>query len=188
MPNRQNLALAILSILLLPLFLFRGSRTGNISDTTPPVPLPPPNGYVQIEGSVKNRGIYPISDNQLTASAILLALPDCRMKMETERLISRRIARTGDLYRVNCKSSAASGEIDILSMSPATSMLMGIPFSINEASSEDFDRLPDIGPGTAARIIEYRQINGRFNFLEELMMVEGIGEKRFAKMKSYLKL
>jgi len=43
-----------------------------------------------------------------------------------------------------------------------------------------------VGPKTAARIVEYRQKNGGFKKVEELMNVRGIGEKAFLKMKNQL--
>ena len=40
----------------------------------------------------------------------------------------------------------------------------------------------------AARIVEYRQKNGPFKKVEELMNVQGLGEKNFLKLKSQLTL
>ena len=51
------------------------------------------------------------------------------------------------------------------------------------ASAAEFEGLPGIGAKTAARIIEYRQKNGPFKKVEELMNVRGIGEKNFLKLK-----
>jgi competence protein ComEA len=58
--------------------------------------------------------------------------------------------------------------------------------NINTAPAEQLERLPGVGPKTAARIIEYRQKNGGFKKVEELMNVRGIGEKAFLKMKPQL--
>jgi comEA protein len=58
--------------------------------------------------------------------------------------------------------------------------------NINTAPAEQLERLPGVGPKTAARIVEYRQKNGGFKKIEELMNVRGIGEKAFLKMKGQL--
>jgi len=55
--------------------------------------------------------------------------------------------------------------------------------NINTASASDLEGLPGIGAKTAARIIEYRQKNGPFKKIEELMNVRGVGEKNFLKLK-----
>jgi competence protein ComEA len=58
--------------------------------------------------------------------------------------------------------------------------------NLNTASASDLENLPGIGAKTAARIVEYRQKNGAFKKIEELMNVRGLGEKNFLKLKSQL--
>ena len=55
--------------------------------------------------------------------------------------------------------------------------------NLNTATTAQLQELPGIGPRTAERIIEYRQKNGNFKKIEELMNVKGIGEKSFLKLK-----
>ena len=55
--------------------------------------------------------------------------------------------------------------------------------NLNTASAIDLEALPGIGAKTAARIVEYRQKNGPFKKVEELMNVRGVGEKSFLKLK-----
>ncbi|HZT76675.1 MAG TPA: helix-hairpin-helix domain-containing protein [Vicinamibacterales bacterium] len=58
--------------------------------------------------------------------------------------------------------------------------------NINSASAVELQALPGIGAKTAARIVEYRQKNGPFKKVEELMNVRGVGEKNFLKLKSQI--
>jgi competence protein ComEA len=58
--------------------------------------------------------------------------------------------------------------------------------NLNSATTTDLEGLPGIGAKTAARILEYRQKNGPFKKVEELMNVRGVGEKNFLKLKPQL--
>ena len=55
--------------------------------------------------------------------------------------------------------------------------------NLNTATAEQLDRLPGVGAKTAALIIEYRQKNGGFKKIEDLMNIRGIGEKSFLKLR-----
>lgn len=54
---------------------------------------------------------------------------------------------------------------------------------INRAGPAELDTLPGVGPRTAESIIEYREENGSFTRLEELMNVRGIGERTFLRLR-----
>ena len=62
---------------------------------------------------------------------------------------------------------------------PAATLL-----NLNTATQADLEKLPGVGAATAKTIIEYRQKNGGFKKVEELMNVKGIGEKSFLKLKA----
>ena len=60
---------------------------------------------------------------------------------------------------------------------------VGAVVNLNTASASQIATLPGIGEKAAERIVEYREKNGGFKKVEELMNVKGIGEKSFLKLK-----
>lgn len=59
----------------------------------------------------------------------------------------------------------------------------GAPVNLNAATLAQLQTLPGVGASTAQRIVDYRQKNGAFKKVEELMNVKGLGEKSFLKLK-----
>ena len=48
--------------------------------------------------------------------------------------------------------------------------------------------LPRVGPAVAQRIVDFREQNGSFKAVEDLMLVRGIGEKTFERLAPYITL
>jgi competence protein ComEA len=60
--------------------------------------------------------------------------------------------------------------------------------NVNSASAEELMQLPQVGAVIAQRILEYRQTHGPFKTIDELMQVKGIGQKKFAAMKPFVRI
>ncbi|MDQ0300349.1 comEA protein [Salibacterium salarium] len=56
------------------------------------------------------------------------------------------------------------------------------PVNINTAGDETLQEITGVGPAIAENIIDYRETNGSFQSIEEIMNVNGIAEGRFADM------
>ncbi len=55
--------------------------------------------------------------------------------------------------------------------------------NINLADQETLESLPGIGPSLAQRIIEYRENNGKFQKIEDIQNVKGIGDSKYSNIK-----
>ena len=58
--------------------------------------------------------------------------------------------------------------------------------NVNTATVEQLQLLPRVGPSLAGRIVEFREANGPFRSVEEIVAVKGIGESSFEKLEPYL--
>lgn len=58
--------------------------------------------------------------------------------------------------------------------------------NINKATQTEIETLPGIGPSTALKIINYKKEHGKFNNIEEIKNVPGIGESKFENIKEYI--
>lgn len=69
-----------------------------------------------------------------------------------------------------------------------TSTERALIVNLNSATQEEFELLSGIGEATALKIIEYRNTNGPFKKIEDIMNVSGIGEKKFEDIKDSITL
>ncbi|MFZ2038576.1 MAG: helix-hairpin-helix domain-containing protein [Minisyncoccia bacterium] len=74
--------------------------------------------------------------------------------------------------------------ISVLSLVNVT--LSATLVNINTADATELDTIPEVGPSTATKIIAYREANGPFSVIEDIMKVTGIKEATFAKMKDFI--
>lgn len=70
-------------------------------------------------------------------------------------------------------------------MAAGRRLALGIPIDLNRSSQQDLVLVPGIGEKTAEKIFEHRSANGPFRKLDEMMLVKGIKEKRFEKLRKY---
>ena len=60
--------------------------------------------------------------------------------------------------------------------------------NINQASAEELSTINGISETLASKIVEYRETNGNFKYLEEIMNVSGIGTKTYEKIRDFISL
>ena len=76
--------------------------------------------------------------------------------------------------------------VSMLASLPALGAETRKQVNVNSADSSQLAMLPRVGPSVAQRIVDYRKQNGPFKKPEDLMLVQGIGEKTFQLLKPYV--
>lgn len=145
--------------------------------------LPPPTPgpmIVYIIGEVKNPGIYPLPFNSRTNDAVIAA----GGLTENANTIAINLAekiRDGQKIIIPKKGTAlVGGELPSVD---AHNMEENSPLNLNTASQSDLEKLPGIGPEKARQILSYREENGAFTRIEEILKVSGIGDQIFDQIK-----
>ena len=87
-----------------------------------------------------------------------------------------------------CGSMPAMAQRAAADPAPAVDAADAAKISLNSATAEQLASLPGIGAATAKLIIEHRTNVGKFNRVEELLNVKGIGEKKFEALKEMVRL
>ena len=64
----------------------------------------------------------------------------------------------------------------------------GSLLNLNSATGEQLEGLPGVGPVTAEKILAWRSAHGAFSSVDELLEVDGIGEKTLAQLAPHLTL
>lgn len=158
------------------------------SDASPPDASPTHTSvseeqiFVHVVGEVQNPGVIKVSANSRVSDVIDKA----GGTTENADLASVNLARLVlDGEQIHIKSVAAnaltSGVPDSVAESPRL-------VSINSADQQTLETLPRVGPSLAARIISWREQNGGFRAIEDLLQVEGIGNKTFEELRSLVSL
>ena len=89
------------------------------------------------------------------------------------------LVSTGMIAELHAQTSRSKGDDTVAAQTAKPT----VQVNINTATAAQLEALPGVGAKTAARIVDYRQKKGAFKKVEELMNVQGIGEKSFLKLK-----
>ncbi len=146
------------------------------------------NFYVDVKGEVKNPGVYFVSEGMLVIDAINLAGGLTKKACTDDINLSMKLTNEMVIY-VNNKNSFTTttkvtelNDAKIKEEKQEKNTNNGL-VNINTASKEELMTLNGIGESKANSIIEYRKTN-KFNTIEDIMNVSGIGEKFFEQIKN----
>lgn len=133
---------------------------------------------MHVLGAVRSPGLFELRDGDRVVDAITAA---------------GGFSRRADEAALNLARFVSDGEQIVVPVTGATpTAAPGLTatgaVNINSADAATLETLPRVGPAMAARIIEWREINGRFSAIDDLKQVTGIGEKTFAELKPLVSL
>jgi len=134
---------------------------------------------VLVKGAVKYPGVYNVAAGARILEAVQKATP--REDADILLLELAEFVRDGQTIEVPLKTQINTGKAQTSAVG-TTLALQDSKVNLNTADIEALDNLPGIGPGLAARIIEFRE-KSPFSSVEDLYKVGGIGQKKFDQIK-----
>ncbi len=181
----QQKGLLVLSALVLPyLFISHWASLNQTPPSTPAGITARQEVHIELEGAIQRPGLFTY---QQTPTLLRVIGDGGGLTGKSEIPVQRRQeVLTRDTRLVISVDDAQRLTIDPGPLSIRSLWILGRPIPVNQATAEDFDRLPGIGPGLAQRIVAYREQQGPFPDLESLKEVKGIKEKTLEKIRPYL--
>lgn len=141
-----------------------------------------PEVIVHVAGEVTEPGIVHLPAGARTADAIAAA-GGPTVEAELNSINLARIVEDGEQIYVPQPGETipvpAGEKVD----DEATSGPADETVNLNTASHEELQSLPGIGPAMADRIIAWREANGEFTRVDQLLEVRGIGPRVFAELQ-----
>ncbi len=154
------------------LWLKDASPGGEIQLTLPAA-TPAPEMKVYISGAVLSPGVYAFSEGDRLADVVELAggaLADA--DLDAVSMASR--VKDEDHWHILRLGESPASPITASSGLPSGAAPSG-KININSASATELESLPGIGPTIAQRIVAYRETNGPFATVDDLINVSRIG-------------
>lgn len=165
-----------------------GGALGSLDPPTPPVPAGDPTAAsttttrgtvrIHVSGKVRAPGVVDVAEGSIVADAI-----DAAGGLEGDAVVDR----------INLAAPVAEGD-QVLVPGPGDEVNEGsagqggrglIPLST--ATAAELETLPGVGPVLAERIVSFRDRSGRFDEVEELLEVPGIGEAKLAAIRDLVR-
>ncbi len=158
--------------------------------------------YVDIKGCVKNQGVYQIIAGSRVIDAIKVAgglssdadtsLINLSMKIKDEMAIViyskdevKNFVKTKEEFNEKIDECMINNDICLEKIDDSNNSDL---IDINKATINELMKLPNIGESKAKAIISYRESNGLFKSIDEIVNVKGIGASLFEQIKDYIKV
>lgn len=153
---------------------------------------------IYMAGAVKNEGLYEMNENSRIADGIEKAggltedanIKEINLAYVLEDGMKVYIPRKNENNQVKDETSiyvSKENESKNTSNNISTNVKSN-KININIATQTELETLPGIGPSIATKIINYRKENGKFNTVEDIKKVSGIGDSKYSQIKDFIKV
>lgn len=186
--DQQRKALVFISLVAvgLALFLFTTTRGSAVAQEspTPTLTITPvaKSILVHVAGKVKRPDVYPLIQGSRVADAIKAA-GGAKKGVDLGDINLARVLVDGEQIYVGYVPKLSGGSTSRTGKKTYSGVV-----NINRGTKAEFDSLTGIGPVLASRIISFRNQNGPFIAIEDLLKVSGIGSKTLERIRSRLTL
>ncbi len=135
---------------------------------------------VQVDGAVKNPGVYQVTSNMYLYELLLLVepLPDA----DLQKFNLAEIIKDGSRFKIPSVKKVVPKITKVKKVVDAPII------NINKAGITELSTIPGIGVNYAERIIQYRNEKGYFKETKDLLNIKGIGEAKLKSMEKYITL
>ncbi len=182
--RRALIAISLVAILFAT-FLFTNTRGRAVAQESAKPTLTMPavakTILIHVAGKVKRPDVYPLLAGSRVSDAIKAA-GGANKGVDLGDINLARVLIDGEQVYVGYVAKANSS-----SSKSSKTRFTGV-ININRATKAEFDSLAGIGPVIASRIINYRNTNGPFLALDDLLKVSGIGSKTLERIRPRLSL
>lgn len=137
---------------------------------------------VDVKGAVKNPGVYLVTAGERVVDVLAKAGGLTEDADDAKINLSQKVIDEMVIF-VPRKGEELDSIVSFPAIAGGGSANDDRKININTADREELQALPGIGPAKADAIIEYRESNGPFQKIEDIMNVSGIGEKSFEKLQ-----
>jgi len=152
--------------------------------TLRPVPTEKPI-VVQISGAVPRPGVYALAQGSRVQDAISAA-GGFLAEAEKTGINLARALEDGEQLDIPYVAGASPVILDVPPPAATEAPSSAELININFASQAELESLPGIGPTTAQKIIQYREQNGPFLTIEDIINVSGIGPGTYERIKDLI--
>lgn len=145
---------------------------------------------VDVKGAVKNPGIYQLKKTSRINDAIqkaggLTTDADSKSINLAQKLTDEAVVYVATMGENAASVSSNTGQSSTSGTSEVASQ-KGNKVNLNTADLSELQTISGIGQKRAQDILDYREANGKFNSVDDLKNVSGVGAKTLEKLKEYV--